>query len=153
MMPVQTIETQVDGHQLQIVQFPAGRGIKLQARVGKLILPVLGSILGESFKGGNISGKDLKGLLDANVDVSKALSVLAESVDEDRLYQLVLDLLSSTKVDGSDFVTAKIFDEIFTANYTLAYKVAFAVVKANGFFDLSGIGLPQSSGNPSTLGK
>jgi hypothetical protein len=138
-MPIQTIEKQIDGHSIQIVQFVPTTGFKIKARLLRLVLPALGSLFGPD--SGTLTKKDIQGLLDSDIDVAKAATALAGSLDdEDALLKLLLDLLSTTKIDNHDFVTQKIFNEVFVADYMLAYKVAWEVVKANNFFAIPNIG-------------
>lgn len=137
-MPIETIEKDVDGRKIKIVQFAALRGQKLQTRLLKLVVPVLSPIIGSA---SNPGGK--KSLLDANIDLAKVLPeafrTLAEVVDEEKLQELILDLLAGTFIDNV-VVDRKSFDAIFIANYTFMYKVVFEAVMANHFFDLGDIG-------------
>lgn len=147
-MSVQTISTTVDGHTIDVVQFVPTRGFRIKARLIKLILPAIGALLGES---GKVTGKTVASFLDSDANLGAAFTQLASSLDDpEALLQLLLDLLSSTKIDGKDFTNEKIFNELFVANYMLAYKVAWEVIKANGFFELGGIGNLLSSGLPKT---
>jgi hypothetical protein len=132
-MPVKTIEKEIDGHNIKIVQFHAVRGFKIKARLYKVVIPVLSSL---------VDLKDLKtdkNLLDANIDFSRAFVSLGAVLDPDVLFSLLSDLLSGAFIDGQ-MIDEKVFNETFIGNYNLAYKIAYEVIQANGFFDLGGIG-------------
>ena len=149
-MPVQTTELQIDGCNVKITQFQAVRGFKLQIRLAKLLLPVFGTLFGGEVKG--VSKVTAKDIVNSDMDLSKALSVLAESLDEETLLNLMLDLLAATIVDGKG-VDRKTFEELFVGNYIFVYKLAVEVIKANRFFEMGDIGnLLQTSDpiNPNT---
>jgi hypothetical protein len=132
-MPVKTIEKVIDGHTIKIVQFHAVRGFKIKARLYKLILPVLSSL---------IDVKDLKSaktLLDMNINLSSGFSTLTAAMDEEKLFSLLIDLLSGAFIDNQ-MIDEKVFNETFIGNYNLAYKIAYEVIQANSFFDFGGIG-------------
>lgn len=124
-MPVQTIEKVINDHQVKIVQFYGVRGFKIKAKLYKLVLPLLTTVLGS-------------GGLNQEIDSSK-LTGLFNSLDPDHLFTLLLELLSGVFVDGQ-MVDQKKFDELFIANYKFAYQLAFEVIQANGFFDFGDIG-------------
>ena len=132
-MPVQTIEKEINGHSVKIVQFHAVRGFKIKTKLIKLILPVLSSV---------INPKDLisaKNIMEADVNFSKAFETLAISINEENLFTLLLELLSGVFIDGVN-IDQKKFDELFIANYSFAYKLAYEVIKVNNFFDFGDIG-------------
>lgn len=132
-MPVQTVEKEVNGHAVKIVQFHAVRGFKIKAKLFKLILPVLSSV---------INPKDLmsgKNVMDNDINLSRAFETLALSINEESLFSLLLELLSGVFVDGIN-IDQKKFDELFIADYTFAYKLAYEAIKANNFFDFGDIG-------------
>lgn len=137
-MPVKSIEKVLDGHEIKIVQFHAVRGFKVKARLFKLILPILSPLIGSV----DIKNINASSIIDKDIDLQKVLpqafSSLSESIDEETLFKLLLDLLQSTWVDGKE-VNEQRFNELFIANYTLAYKLAYEVVMANHFFDFGGI--------------
>jgi len=138
-MPVQTIEKLVDGHTVTITQFFAIRGIQLKARLWRLVLPVLGELVGGVDKGTDLSKLSLDSNVDINAVFPKALSKLSETVSEKTLLDLLLDLFASTRLDGRELNRSN-FDEIFIGDYMLVYKIAWAVVDANNFFGKGGIG-------------
>lgn len=132
-MPVQTVEKTIDGHAIKIVQFHAVRGFKIKARLFKVILPILSSLVDVN----SLKGK--KNILDQEVNITKAFGMAAEVIDPDTLFSLLIDLLSGSFIDGQ-MIDQKKFDETFIANYTLAYKIAYEVIVANGFFAFGDIG-------------
>lgn len=135
-MSVEVIEKHIDGHDIMITQFHAIRGIKIKARLYKLLLPVVSPLLG------SLDLKDAALSLESNLDFSKVLPQafvsLSETLDENVFIKLLLDLLQGVRVDGKE-VNEQAFDQLFIANYNLAYKLAYEVVMANHFFDFGGI--------------
>jgi hypothetical protein len=132
-MPVQTIEKEVNGHAVKIVQFHAVRGFKIKAKLFKLVLPVLSSV---------VNPKDLnstKDIMNADINLVRAFETLATVINEESLFTLLLELLSGVFVDGIN-IDQKKFDELFIADYSFAYKLAYEVIKANNFFDFGDIG-------------
>jgi hypothetical protein len=139
-MPVTTVTKVIDGHDIEIVQFYAVRGFKIKTRLFKLVLPVLGQALGVA----DFSKTDLsKTSVDLERAVPKALMALAENLREDDFLQLMLDLLSSTFINKK-MIDEKMFNEVFAANYTFAYKLAYEVIMVNRFFSFGDIGIDLS---------
>ncbi len=134
-MPISTKELIIEGHEIKIVTFSAGRGLKTKVRLLKLILPALSLVFGEN---ASLSKDTILSLLDKNID-PKALQTIAESLDPDSLLSTLLELLSGTFIDNK-MITSKVFDEVFAEEYFLAYKIAVEVVKANNFLSLGGTG-------------
>lgn len=137
-MDVETIKREIDGHEVEVTQFFAVRGFKIKQRVYKLILPVLGEFIGGAK--GDIKEKDF---LDADIDMQavfpKAIAKVAETVDVKQFFELLIDLFASTFVNGKQ-LDEKYFNKLFVGKYNLVYKIAYAVVDINNFFDLGGIG-------------
>ena len=129
-MPVSTIKVDVDGHKVEVTQFMAVRGIKLKARLYKLALPVIAVVFKDAGK--------VKDVMEATLDLPVLIQTAASSLDPDVFFQLLLDLLSSTTVDGQG-VDQHRFDDLFVGNYFFAYKIAAEVIKANGFFEIGSI--------------
>jgi hypothetical protein len=138
-MPVKSIEKVVDEHEIKIVQFHAIMGFKVKARLLKLILPVLSPALGSI----DLTSANLSSMMEKDIKIDemlpKALLGLAEVIDAEVLSKLLLDLLQSTWVDGKQ-INKDTFNELFIANYNLAYKLAYEVIIANNFFEIGGIG-------------
>lgn len=134
-MPIQTIEKDLDGVNIKITQFSGVRGMKLKIRLFKVILPVLAPILGAS---GDVS-KDTLANTDLKSVLPKAFMALAETLDENTFFRLLMDLMSQTVVDNRPIDEAK-FNDLFAANYLLAYKIAYEVVIANNFLLIEDIG-------------
>ena len=136
-MPIKTIERTIDGHAVKIIQFRALKGLKIKARLVKFILPALGPIIGQSDMQ-TIDKDSLKGVNISSV-APKLFSSLSESLNPEVFSSLLLSLLSETFVDGQ-MIDDKTFDDMFIANYSLAYILAYEVVMANNFFDFGAIG-------------
>lgn len=92
---------------------------KLQLRLQKIVMPVLGSLIG--------TGKNM-----ADMDVSQAAAAISEHLSEDMLDTLVLPMFAEAKVYSHDpkvFIKAPSdIDKVFTAEtlfdfYELIYHV------------------------------
>ena len=139
-MPVQSINKTIDGHDVKIVQFYAIRGIKLKAKVFKLLLPVLSPLIGAAdVSKGNVKDAMVDGLIDLQKVLPAAIQKLAETLQPEEFFRLIIELLSSTFVDGQE-VSEQRFDDLFIANYMFAYKLVYEVILANNFFALDAIG-------------
>ena len=138
-MPVQAIEKTIDKHNVKIVQFYAIKGIKVKARLFKLLLPVISPFT----KAVNLKDANIASLANLNMDLQKiipeAFQKLAETLDPDNFLNLVLDLLSEVWLDNKQ-IDRNTFNDMFVANYSLAYKLCVEVIKENHFFELGGIG-------------
>jgi len=132
-MPAQTIEKVVDDHRIKIVQFHAVRGFKIKAKLYKVVLPVLASLVDTK------DIKNIKGIMEKEINVAKAAETLGSVMEPEQLLSLLLDLLSGTFVDDV-MIDQKKFDDLFIGNYQFAYKLAYEAILANGFFDFGGIG-------------
>lgn len=135
-MPVETRELSIQGHTVKVVPFNAARGFVISAKLTKPLLPILGTVLPTLTKAA-AEGKEELSIGDINIDelLPVAFQKLSEQIDPEDLFQLLLDLLSGSFVDGDMIDRAK-FDTLFIGNYSLAYRIAFEVIKANHFFDL-----------------
>lgn len=134
---LETKERDIDGMKVNVTQFPARYGFKLQAKLAK----IFGPVIGELFSG--VKG-NVKNFTESDLDMSKisdAIRVLFEKLDENSAETLVFELTKSTKVDGTD-IDDKSFDLIFPGKYASLYKIIFFVLEVNygSFFGLRGIG-------------
>lgn len=135
---IQTKEKTIDGKLIAVTQFPARHGFKIKARLAKLLGPALASAAA-AVQGGNKGS-----LLEADVDIAAlgaAVSTLVASLDSDSTLDLVMGMLTSTRMDGKE-VTDSVFDMEFAGNYATLYKVLAFVVEVNygDFFGKGGIG-------------
>jgi len=151
-MPIEKVTRTIIGanktkYELAINQFHAFRGFAIKTRLERMLLPVLGQVVGgadliQLFKDAankKKSNEEFLENLDLGVMIPKALSKLVETVDENKLQKFLLDLFSTTWIDDKE-LNQKVFDEVFVGNYNLIYKVAYAVVDINNFFDFGDIG-------------
>lgn len=142
-MPVETRELTIDGHEVKVVPFVATRGILVSAKLMKLLMPLLGTVLPtltDAALKNQDSGKELD-IGDINIDklLPAAFQKLSEELEPEAFLQLLMELLSGTFIDG-DMIDKVTFDKVFTGNYSLSYRIAFEVIKANHFFDLGVFG-------------
>lgn len=128
----------IEGREYSVTQFPARRGFALKARLAKLLGPAVAELFSA------VKGGDAESLMSADIDmaiVGGAIRRLLEGVDESNMLELVLSLLSMTRVDGKE-ITEQVFDMEFAGKFSELYKVLAFVVEVNygDFFGSNGIG-------------
>ena len=129
-------EKEIEGMKVNVTQFPARFGFKMQAKLLRIFGPVIGTVL---------SGNDIsKGVMNSDVsmgNLSEAIKRLFEVLDEDKSLALVLDLLQQTRIDGQE-VNEGTFDTLFPGKYLALYKILGFVLEVNygSFFGEGGIG-------------
>ena len=128
-MPIKSFDYTVDGHKVKVQQFLAGTGFPIKARLYKLALPVLSSVVGKG------EGDEMS----LSLNLPAAVAKLAEAIDPQTFLPLLRDLLSWTFVDDKE-LTEDNFNDIFAGNYFLCYKIVAKVIEANGFFAIGDIG-------------
>lgn len=111
-------EVEINGSQYLITSFAGMKGFNYLKRLTKLIGPALMAANGE---GDVLEGKS---------PMQVAVEALVDATDKVEVEQLILDLLSSTSVNGI-MIDAKKFDEVFAANYGALFKILFEVLKHN----------------------
>jgi len=141
-MPLRHIDKTIAGLDIKIEQFPATKGVVLKARLYKMVLPVLGPLM----KALKITKKSDGGInIDGDFNLSEVLpaafSTLAETVDPDKLFALIMDLLNRTYLNNKALNEESLFNETFSGNYNTMYKVVYEVVMFNNFFDFGDIGI------------
>ena len=115
-------EVTIKGDKYLITQFGGIKGVKLGKRVGRVLLPIIGTIYTE----------------DGEVSLPKVLETVAENLDYlDE--QLIMELMSSVTKNG----VALDFDKEFAGNYDTLFKLLQAVVEFN-FQSLFHLGLDDS---------
>ena len=140
-MPIETRELTIDNCEVKIVQFKAGRGFKIKARLVKLLLPVLSSLV-PAVVSFIKTGRADAGIDSVNIDkeLPEAIKTLSTTLEPDQFFRLVLDVLSGTFINGQ-MVDERFFDDFFVGNYSMIYRLMFEVIKVNNFFDLGGFGI------------
>lgn len=125
---IETSTKSIDGIEFAVTQFPARRGMQMQARLAKILGPIVGGLAGA-----------LEGA-EANENIGKALAGLA-ALNADEFATLALDLLASTRMEGRE-ITSGVFDMEFAGKYDTLYKALAYVVQVNfgSLFKLGDIG-------------
>lgn len=126
----------INGHEWETVPWDGMHGIRMQARLAKIIGPALS----------NMSGVD--DLMDA--DVGAIAGALFERLDEKEAPQLVRDMLHGTSVEGKDPTMDRVFNEHFAGNYGELYQGIAHILKVNfgDLFTMAGaIGVRIGSGS------
>lgn len=135
---VDTKDREIDGCKYTATQFPAREGLKVKAKLVKVIAPFLLPLLG---------GKSSTSLVNRNfseVDIdpsllSQAIEIIIRELHEDDIVIFVLRLLSCTRKDGKE-ITPELFDLEFAGEYATLYKVLSFIIEINNFFGKGGIG-------------
>jgi hypothetical protein len=125
----------------EITLFPAKQGIKIAVRLGKIVLPVLFSLIG-SIPGGSddIEKIDIEKAIKENLNVdilSESVNSLASNMDADEVCKLIDELMSVVLLKESDTKSEpvnNIFDRHFQCRYMSIFKIVKEVIQVNGFF-------------------
>ena len=144
-MPLKNTEVKVGDLTVAITQFPAIKGLKIKARLIKMLLPVAGPMIApvmDALSSGGDQAEDLllSGKMDLEKALPKAFAALADVLDENKLMELIFLVLGSASIGGQQLTDEVVFNEHFSGNYNALYKILYEVVMFNNFFDLSGIG-------------
>jgi len=126
----------IDNDKFECTIFPGLQGLRLKGRLLKFIGPGIG----KAFKG--VSFEKGKSVLDNDIDLSvvgQAIEGLVEQLDNESVIQLILDLLSFTRMNGQS-IDKNIINMKFAGEYTKLYKAIFFVIDANRFFGKWSIG-------------
>lgn len=113
------------GHKYQVTQFAGMRGLRLATRLVQLVGPGLGEAMDLAGKGG------LSKLLDSDINLSDVVKELVGQLDEDRVVNLVADLMASTHRDGKDMSNLAEFDAAYAANYGELFRALQFVLEVN----------------------
>jgi hypothetical protein len=141
-MAIQTHDKRIDDHQVAVTQFDGRYAFKLKMRLLKLIAPIASGTIG-GINGGKLT--DLKEVMNSTFDFSKigsSIETLFNSLSEDQAYNLVIDILKTTRVNGKEVYREDCFNDIFSANLSLMYKVILFVLEVNykDLFNMGSIG-------------
>lgn len=120
-MPRETERTAINGHDWEVTPWDGMHGVRLQARIARLVGPALGAM------------GDAGSFLES--DVGAVVSALADRIDEKDTPQLIRDLLHGSFVDGKDVTIDRVFNEHFAANYAELYQGLAFILRVN-FGDL-----------------
>lgn len=137
-MAVKTKETQVENNEgdqfaISTTTFLASKGIELQSRLVKFVIPLFGAIPKKP--------KDIESILEQDVDFSKVTQSLMVNFTEKKVFNLIFDLCNSTTVNGQDLSKKPLFDTIFSGEYLLLFKTLKYIMEVNfsDFFVENGI--------------
>lgn len=112
-------------HKYQVTQFAAMRGLRMATRLVQLVGPGVGEAMDLARSGG------LAKLMDADIDLSAVVKELVGQLDEDKVLNLVTDLLSSTHRDGQDMSQETVFNDAYAANYGELFRALVFVLEVN----------------------
>ena len=101
-MARQTENKTINNHEWEVTAWDGMHGLKMQARIGKLIGPAIA-------KSG---GGDLM-----NMDVASVIGAVVERIDDKDTPQLIRDMLHGTFIEGKDATPDRFFNEHFSANF------------------------------------
>jgi hypothetical protein len=133
---LKTQEKTIDDRTVKITEFAARRKLLLQVKLVKLVGPAIGAAAG---------GARGSGLLDSKIGpeaIGAAVQKLADAMDPQSFFQLAMELLQDTWVDGKDIKTDAAFDAAFEHSLVFLYKVLGFSLEVNfsDFFGKGGIG-------------
>jgi len=123
---IKTRSKRIDEKEISVTQLPGRRALRLKTRLLKLVGPSFSKLLGQAK---NVT---------AEADIGPALELLADKLDPHDFESLVLEILSGTRIDGTE-INESSFDLIFGGEMLLMYKVvAFSLkVQFEDFFGSS----------------
>lgn len=116
-MPREAKKKSINGHEWEVYPWDGMHGLRMQARLSKVIGPVIGQVVG--------SGKDI---MDA--DVEAIANTLIDRIDNDTP-QLIRDMLYGAFVGGKDISQDRVFNEHFAANFAELYKGLVFILEVN----------------------
>lgn len=115
---------EIDGKQITVTPFFGLTSLTHKTRIIKLLGPGVNGL----FK---IDIKSLKNIKEADIGfIGFAISQLCEKLNPDEFASFILDLLSSTRIDGVEIKKA-VFDTEFMGNLTFMYKILWFVLEVN----------------------
>jgi hypothetical protein len=121
-----------DEAKISTTTFAGSYGVKLAARVGLIILPLMIPSM----------STDEKSVLNEKVDFNKIAKTLGSgAMSEEKILNTVLEIMRSTLIDGKDMGKKPMFDEVFAGNYKLLFGVIKFILEVNygDFFEEGGI--------------
>lgn len=121
---LETKEVTINSKKFLCTQFMAREGLKLQFRLIKQLGPVMGTLASEG-----------------DIDASSIAKALSQKIDEDACFDLVMDLLKSTKYKNQD-IRGTDFDIAFAGDYKTLFELLYFIIDLNygNFFGAGGIG-------------
>jgi hypothetical protein len=128
---IETKEKTIDGRRVTVSQFPARKALTLKVKLIKLFGPSLAQLFG---------GPKKMSLNSSIEEMAPAIEKLSATLEPEQFLDLVLEMLTMTRVDGREVVPN--FDMEFTGNLLFVYKIAWYVIEVNygNFFGPNGIG-------------
>jgi len=106
-------------------QFLGTRGIKLQTKLARLVMPLMSGV------------KSVKSM---DLDTSKMVEHLLTNLTESKVIELIKELMGHTMLDNKDMTKSANFDFMFAGNYQMLFEVLRWVIDVNNFFGKGGIG-------------
>ena len=126
-MNISTQRRTIDGYEVAVVRFFARRANALHIRLLKLLGPSLGQVF-DSVMSSKRSGKSVLDLDISGLQISGAIATLAEKLEPAEFDQLCNEILAGTSISNKALDKEENFNEFFTGNLLLMYKVlAFSV--------------------------
>jgi hypothetical protein len=126
----------INTRKITTTTFPGRKSLNLKNRLLKVLGEPFAQAAGgiKSFKAANLLHTDLSIFI-------PAIEKLCQNIDPEIFNNLVIELLSMTRIDGKE-ITEEIFDMEFAGNLCLMYKIIFFVMEVNwgDFFGENGIG-------------
>lgn len=152
-MSLSTQHHTIEGRSIVVVQYPGMEGLKIWTNLVKLLGPSV-ALLGKALGGTDVKDINVSKVMDLDLDLdtlfssmSEALVMATDKMDEHIVEQLVMRMLSGTKIDNKEIDTNS-FNIMFAGNYGLLFKVLAFTLKVNYSSFLGDRGLSTDT-NPS----
>ena len=125
-MGIRVIEKQFENCEGKTVNFisntfPARKSIKYFTKLIKIKSSIFG----------NINFDSSKKLMEQDLDVSKLVKSIGENLDNDDLYDLIVEMLSFGKIDAKELNNSDLFDDIFSSDIALMLEILAFVLYEN----------------------
>jgi len=127
---IETKHIDINGHDYACTQFPARKGVALQARMLKLCGSGIASLL--------------SGGMSAEVNFTPVIAAITEKLDENDVVKFIEDILACTRRDGAE-LTPTAIDSVFVGEYLDLFKAVKFVLEVNFASFFAGIGAVMST--------
>ena len=135
-MSLSTQHNTIAGRSVIVVQYPGMEGLKIWTNLVKLLGPSV-ALLGKALGGKDAKDINVSKIMDMDLDLdnlfssmSEALVMATDKMDENVVEQLVMRMLSGTKIDNKE-IDVNSFNILFAGNYGLLFKVLAFTLKVN----------------------
>lgn len=130
---LKTKEVIIGENKYTIVLFGARKALKIQIKLAKLLGSVLPSLIALENNPKGAAKKTSENDLEKILAQALQEALVMDDEKEKEIFDLAIDLLSSTHVNGLSLEDEKNFNTFFTGKTIEMWKVVAEVIKANFF--------------------